>query len=254
MSWWLRAIRATAIAAGAGLLLTQPGVWESALRLVYPAQRAVLYPLADLGTLAREHLTLVAASSGLTAAVGISLGVLVTRPAGRAFMPLVSSFVSLGQTFPPFAVLALVVPLLGTFGFWPTLIALFLYGLLPVVRNTVAGLDGVDPDVLDAARGMGMGRLRLLARVELPLAVRVIIAGVRTSVVINVGTATIGAAFAAGGLGAPIISGLAVQNPAYVLEGALASAVLALALDFALGELESGLIPRGLAAGLAERV
>lgn len=249
-----RAVRVLAVGGVAAALLARPEPWEGALGVVYPGRTDLLYPLATLGALALEHLALVGASSMLTVAVGVTLGIAVTRPVGRAFAPLVSALVSLGQTFPPFAVLALMVPLMGAFGFWPTLVALFLYGLLPVVRNTIAGLDGLPMDVLQAARGMGMRRAQVLARVELPLAARVILAGIRTSVVINVGTATIGAAFAAGGLGAPIITGLAVQNPAYVLQGALASALLAVVLDFAIGELQAGLMSWPTAeAGVAVR-
>jgi osmoprotectant transport system permease protein len=245
----MRVVKVGLAAGAVTILFNLPGVWEGALRALFPAQTQVSYPLATLPSMAAEHLVLVGASGLVTLMVGVGVGVAVTRPWGRPFLPLVSDMTSLGQTFPPIAVLALMVPILGTFGFWPTLIALVLYGLLPVVRNTIAGLDGLPADVLDAARGMGMRPWQVLTRVEVPLSVRVILAGVRTSTVINVGTATIGAAFAAGGLGAPIISGLVNQNPAYVLEGAAAAGMLAGVLDYALGQLEAALVPPGLAAG-----
>lgn len=245
----MRTLRVVLAVGAVAIVFNLPGVWEGALRALFPAQAEVLYPLATLPSMAAEHLVLVGASGLVIVLVGVGVGVAVTRPWGRPFLPLVSDMTSLGQTFPPIAVLALVVPILGIFGFWPTLIALVLYGLLPVVRNTIAGLDGLPADVLDAARGMGMRPWQVLVRVEVPLSIRVVLAGVRTSTVINVGTAAIGAAFAAGGLGAPIISGLVNQNPAYVLEGAAAAGLLAGVLDYALGQLEAGVVPRGLAAG-----
>lgn len=245
----MRAVKVGLAAGVLAVLFRSPGLWEGVLRALFPAQDRVLYPLQTLASMAVEHLVLVGASGLVTVLVGVGVGVAVTRPWGRPFLPLAVDVTSLGQTFPPIAVLALMVPILGTFGFWPTLVALVLYGLLPVTRNTIAGLDGLPVDVLDAARGMGMRPWQVLTRVEVPLSIRVILAGVRTSTVINVGTATIGSAFAAGGLGAPIISGLVNQNPAYVLEGAVAAGLLAGVLDYGLAELESALVPPGLAAG-----
>ena len=147
------------------------------------------------------------------------------------------------QTFPPAAVLALSVPALG-FGFSPTIAALFLYSVLPILRNTLGGLASVSADAVDAARGMGMTPAQVLARVELPLALPVILAGVRTSVIVNVGTATIGATIGAGGLGAPIISGLVNQNPAFLAEGTIIVGLMAISIDTAFAAVEASL-PRG---------
>jgi len=110
--------------------------------------------------------------------------------------------------------------------------------MFPVVSSTIAGIEGVPAPVLEAARGMGMSPTQVLRRVEIPLAARVIMTGIRTSVTINIGTATVGAAIGTGGLGVPIIGGLAVQNLAYVVEGALAAALLAVLADAALGQVE----------------
>jgi len=121
----------------------------------------------------------------------------------------------------------------------PTIVALFLYGLLPVVRNTIAGLRAVPPHLLDAAYGMGMSRLQALLRVELPLSAQVILAGVRISVIINIGTAMIGAVIGAGGLGSPIIAGLVRDNLVFIIEGALPAALLAILADQFLANLES---------------
>ncbi|RAW06176.1 osmoprotectant uptake system permease, partial [Halomonas elongata] len=146
------------------------------------------------------------------------------------FLPLVGQLASIGQTFPPVAVLALAVPVLG-FGTLPIIVALLLYGLLPIVRNTLAGLEGIDPGVTEAARGMGMTGGQRLRQVELPLAAPVILAGIRTSVTINIATAAIGATVGASNLGDPIISGIVNGNTAYVLQGALLIGLLALCVD-----------------------
>jgi osmoprotectant transport system permease protein len=124
------------------------------------------------------------------------------------------------------------------FGLLPTVVALFLYGLLPVVRNTIAGLRAVPRDVLDAAYGIGMSRMQALVKIEIPLAARVILAGVRISVIINIGTAMIGAVIGAGGLGSPIIAGLVQDNIAFIIEGALPAAILAVLADQLLANVE----------------
>ena len=211
--------------------------WEAALRFLFPQEARVLHPRADLLVLIGEHLWLVVISSTLTILVGIPLGIWVTRPGGKNFLSIVTDLTSFGQTFPPVAVLALAVPMLG-FGLLPTVVALFLYGLLPVVRNTIAGLRAVPHNILDAAYGMGMSRFQALVRVEIPLAVRVILAGVRISVVINIGTAMIGAVIGAGGLGSPIIAGLVQDNIAFIVEGAVPAAILAVLADQLLANIE----------------
>jgi osmoprotectant transport system permease protein len=229
---------------GFAWVLGRADLWRGFLAAVFPGRPDVLYP-GSLAGFAADHLRLVGASSGLAILIGVTAGVLLTRWGGRPFLPLASDVVALGQTFPPVAVIALAFPALG-FGFLPSLLALSLYGLLPIVRNTVAGLEGVPADVIDAAKGMGMGPWTIFARVEAPLAVRVIIAGIRTSATINVGTAAIAATIGAGGLGVPIVGGLATLNPAFVLEGALAAAVLALLVDAALRLAETAALPAGL--------
>ncbi len=219
------------------VLIAQIRLWEVTLSLLFPQETQVLHPRANLLVLVWEHIQLVFISSSLTILVGIPLGIWVTRPSGRNFLPIVTDLTSFGQTFPPIAVLALAVPMLG-FGLLPTIVALFLYGLLPVVRNTIAGLNAVPRDILDAAYGMGMSRTKTLVRVEIPLAASVILAGVRISVIINIGTAMIGAVIGAGGLGSPIIAGLVQDNIAYIIEGALPAAILAVLVDQLLANVE----------------
>ena len=228
-------------------IISSSGLWETALRFLFPQESQVLHPRTSLIVLVMEHLSLVAISSSLTILIGVPVGVWVTRPAGRNFLPLVTDITSFGQTFPPVAVLALAVPMLG-FGLLPTVAALFLYGLLPVVRNTIAGLSAVPPGSLETAYGMGMSRWQALFRVEIPLSARVILAGIRTSVIINIGTAMIGAVIGAGGLGSPIIAGLVQDNIAFILEGAIPAAMLAVLADQLLANIEESFAYPGQSA------
>ena len=175
---------------------------------------------------------------GLAASVlAVGFGVLVTRPSGRDFLPLARTVASVGQTFPPVAVLALAVPVMG-FGTGPTMLALFLYGLLPIFENTLAGLAGLPPQVIEAARGMGMTPAQRLWRVELPLALPVILSGVRLSAVIALSTATIGSTVAARTLGEVIIAGLLSSNTAFVVQGGVVVGILALLIHAGLRALE----------------
>ena len=196
-----------------------------------PVYRQDSFPALLLG-----HVEIVAAASAVAIALGIAAGIAVTRPFGRAFRGLLETVAATGQAFPPVAVLALAVPAMG-FGAGPAILALSLYGLLPVVQNTIAGLEDVAAEARTAAAGMGMSPGQVLLRVELPLAAPVILAGVRTSVVIGIGTAAIASTVGARTLGLPIIVGLDGSNIAYVLQGALLVALLAVTLDQGIGTL-----------------
>ncbi|MDQ0010781.1 osmoprotectant transport system permease protein [Luteibacter jiangsuensis] len=196
-----------------------------------------LYTRTSFLALTLAHLSLVLAATLAAVAIGLSLGILATRPASRSLLPTVRAVAVIGQTFPPVAVLAIAVPLLG-FGAAPTLFALVLYGVLPVLGQAVAGLDQVPAAALHAADGMGYGRWRRLLDVELPLAAGPIMAGIRLSAIVSVGTATIGSAVGATTLGSPIVEGLVGNNPAYVVQGALLVGVLALTVDAALAAVE----------------
>ncbi|RDI62061.1 ABC transporter permease [Microvirga subterranea] len=186
-----------------------------------------IYNQGSLLTLTLAHLATVFGATLASTVVAVLLGIFVTRPMGMEFLPLSRSLVNIGQTFPPIAVLAIAVPLVG-FGAKPTLIALFLYGLLPIFENTLTGLTQVSPLTLEAAKGMGMSPSRRLLEVELPLAMPIILAGIRLSVVINLGTATIGSTVAAKGLGEVIIAGLQSNNTAFILQGGAVVALLAI--------------------------
>jgi len=228
-----------AVLALAALVLGMP-VLKPLFAALYPALDRPLYEGDSFLALTAGHLALVGLS-GLTAAiVGVTAGIAVTRPAGTEFRGLIEAVVTAGQTFPPVAVLAVAVPVMG-FGPEPALIALTLYALLPIVENTIAGLEGVPDAVLESARGLGMRPAEVLVRVELPLAAPVIIAGIRTAVVINVGTAAIASTVGAKTLGLPIIVGLNGANPAYVVQGAVVVAALAVVLDAGFDRLASRL-------------
>lgn len=186
-----------------------------------------IYTQSSLLSLTFSHLAMVAAATFAATIVSIGFAILVTRPSGREFLPLSRSIANIGQTFPPVAVLALAVPVFG-FGPIPTLIALFLYGLLPIFENALTGLTNIPPSVHEAARGVGMTDAQRLWRVELPLALPIILTGIRLTAVISLSTATIGSTVAAKTLGEVIIAGLISNNTAFVLQGGLLVALLAL--------------------------
>lgn len=185
-----------------------------------------IYTQTGLMSLTLSHLGLVLLAVIASTLIAVTLAILVTRPAGREFLPLARTVTSVGQTFPPVAVLALAVPVMG-FGAGPTLVALFLYGLLPVFENALAGLTGQSPQVREAARGMGLTSHQRLWQVELPLALPVILTGVRLTAVISLGTATIGSTVAAKTLGEVIIAGLLSSNTAFVLQGGMVVGIIA---------------------------
>jgi osmoprotectant transport system permease protein len=193
---------------------------------------------AELLVLLREHLVLVAASTAVAVAAGVPLGVLLTRR--PALKGPILGIASVTQTIPSLAMFGLLIPLplLGGIGARTAIVTLVLYALLPILRNTCAGIEGIDPAVREAGRGLGMTDRQLLLLVELPLAAGVILAGIRIAAVIGVGIATIGAAIGAGGLGVYIFRGVATVNDTLILAGALPAAILALAIDALVGVAE----------------
>ena len=208
-----------------------------------------IYTQTSLLSLTLSHLGLVALAVVASTVVAVGLGILVTRPAGREFLPLARTVTSVGQTFPPVAVLALAVPVMG-FGAGPTLVALFLYGLLPIFENTLTGLTNQPPEVAEAARAMGMTPRQRLWQVELPLAMPLILAGVRLSAVISLATTTIGSTVAAKTLGEVIIAGLLSSNTAFVVQGGLVVGLLAILIYEGFQAVEGRLSRRiGLAQG-----
>ena len=216
---------ATARAASAGASATAPAP--------QPAQRQSFWDrlvAPDLGRLLLQHLALVFGSLGLAVAVGVPLGVWAHR-SPRVAGPLMGA-VGVLQTIPSLAMLAFLIALLGTIGFVPALLALFVYALLPIVRNTHAGLAGVPQELRLTAASLGLRPPQVLRLVELPLALPTLMAGVKTAAVINIGTATVAAFVGAGGLGERIVSGLAVNDTSQMMAGAVPAALLALIVQW----------------------
>jgi len=194
-------------------------------------------------TLTLEHLVLVGMSTGIAILIGVPLGILLTRRPRLG--PPVLGLANIFQTTPSLALFGLLIPMpfIGGIGARTAIVALVLYALLPIIRNTYAGIQGVDPAVREAGRGMGMTDRQLLFMVEMPLSFGVILAGIRVAAVIGVGVATIAAAIGAGGLGVFIFRGVAMVDNTLILAGALPAASIALAADFALGRLERRFAP-----------
>lgn len=208
---------------------------------LFPQLPRPMYERDSFLSLVLAHLQIVGLSSAAAVVIGVSAGIFATRAGGREFRSLIETLVSVGQTFPPVAVLAVAVPLIG-FGEAPALIALALYGLLPVLQSTLAGIESVPAPALEAADGLGMSPWQRLRRVELPLAAPVILAGVRTSVIINIGTAAIASTVGTKTLGLPIIVGLSGFNTAYVIQGAVLVGLLAVTVDMAFERLQRRLV------------
>lgn len=185
----------------------------------------------------KQHLYLIVVSSSLAIFTAVLLGIILTRPMFKKFSSVVVGFVNICQTIPSFAVIALFVGILGI-GSRTAIFALWIYSLLPVLNNTIAGINGADAAVIDSAKGMGMTKLRTLFRIELPLALPVIMAGIRTAVVINVATAVIAAYVGGGGLGDIIIAGKNINRWQVLLLGAGYATLIALLFDHILGVLE----------------
>lgn len=194
------------------------------------------------------HLVLVGISLGAAILFAVPLGIVAARfpRMGQVIL----GVVAIVQTVPSLALFVFMIPLLGIGG-PPAIVALFLYSLLPIVRNTHSGLRGIDPAVLEAASAIGLGAGARLRIVELPLALRSIMAGIKTSAVINVGTATLGALIGAGGYGQPILTGIRLDDVGLILEGAVPAAILALAAQAMFELAERAVEPRGLRRGSA---
>ncbi len=201
--------------------------------------------LGNIAAKTVEHLQLTIASTLLVLLIAIPVGILLTRSFARAVTPPAIALFNIGQAVPTIGLL-IIFAIVWDIGFVPTVVALTAYTTLPVLRNTMVGLTQVDASVIESARGMGMTKLAVLTRIELPLAVPVIMAGLRTALTINVGTATLGAFVGAGGLGSLIVSGFSSNHPFITIVGGVLVAVLALLVDYLAGIAEDVLRPRGL--------
>lgn len=201
------------------------------------------YRLGDIGELTVEHLQITAMSISLAILIGVPLGIFITRH--KKLANVIMGVANVFQTLPSLALFGLIIPILGI-GYKPSVFVLFLYALLPIIKNTFLGISSVDPAVIDAGKGMGMKDSQILRMIEIPLSLPVIMGGIRISTVINIGTATLAALIGAGGLGDMIFKGISLNNTNMILAGAIPTALLAIGLDSLLGKLENRLVPRGL--------
>ena len=208
------------------------------LDAIYQYRSDVLY-------LTPQHLALAAISGGLAIVVGVPLGVAISRDTFRLVANTVTRVVNLGTTIPTLAILALAMTVLGL-GAPSAIFGLFVLTLLPILLNTVAGLRSVPPHLVEAARGMGMTPWQILLGVELPNAAYVILAGIRTALVINIGTVPLAFLIGGGGLGELIFTGIDMMEPGMLLAGAIATALLAIAVDALVANAQFWLIPRGV--------
>ncbi len=236
MSIWRLAPRLILLVLLVGFLAS-PESFEFVFKPLVQSNAPAVYNQGSLASLTFLHVRMVLLSTALATIVAILLAILVTRPFGAEFLPLARTVVNIGQTFPPVAVLALAVPAMG-FGNGPTLVALFFYALLPIFENTMTALTTVPQSVTDAAKGSGMTPSQIFWQIELPLSLPMIVGGIKISTVIGFGTATIGSTVAAKTLGEVIIAGLQSNNLAFILQGAILVAALAICLFDLLSLLE----------------
>ena len=232
------------------------GRWSAAIALVVAfalgivAQRGGLIDSvgkyrSDIIFLTQQHMKLVAISGGLAIAVGVPLGLWLSRPRIRRVAETIMQALNLGSTIPTLAVLALAMSLLGI-GVVPAIFGLWVASLLPIVRNTYAGMLGVPAHFIEAATGMGMRPLQILSGVEFPNGLFVMFAGIRTALAVNVGTAPLAFLIGGGGLGELIFTGIDLNEPGMMLAGAIPTALLAVLVDFAVGVLAFWMVPRGV--------
>lgn len=237
--------------AGAGRLLVLvavflAGVWSQSSGVIDD----FIFYLPDIRYLAVQHLWLTAMSGGLAILVAIPLGVLLSRPSMARVAESMMQVLNVGTTIPTLAVLALSMSFLGI-GTVPAVFGLFVATLLPIARNTYTGLKGIDPALMEAAAGIGMSPVQRLLRVELPNALYVIFAGIRTALAINVGTVPLAFLIGAGGLGELIFTGIALYEPVMMLSGAIPTALLAIAVDILIAITAFLVVPRGVNPGRA---
>ncbi|MGH8791056.1 MAG: ABC transporter permease [Stackebrandtia sp.] len=201
--------------------------------------------VSTLTRLTVEHLALTAVSTVIVLSIAVPVGIILSRKVARKATPVVLALANMGQGAPAIGIVALLAVWLGI-GFWPAIIALTLYSILPALRNTLVGLEQVDPALVDAGRGIGMSAPAVLFRVELPLAVPVILAGVRTTLVLNVGVAALASFIGAGGLGELVTTGVKLYQLPVLIVGSAMIAMLAMTIDWIAAIAERYLHPKGV--------
>ena len=218
-------------------------LWVSSLELDSIEQRTLNREVLTDRTV--EHLELTAVSTAIVILIAIPLGILLSRRFARTIVPGVLALANIGQGVPSLGLITIIV-LWTSLGFGPVIIGLVACSVLPILRNTMVGLEQVDQKVIQASRGMGMSPLQVLLKVELPLALPVMIAGIRTALIINVGTATLGTYFGVGGLGYIIVNGIQLDRTPVLITGIVMVSGLALLVDYLAGAVGRLLAPRGL--------
>jgi osmoprotectant transport system permease protein len=203
------------------------------------------FSYGDIFTDTKAHLQMVFIAMLIAIAIGVPSGILVTRPGFTRLAPIVIGSGNVGQSIPSLAVIAIMAPLLG-YGLQSAIVALCIYGLLPILRNSYAGMRNITPAIIEAARGMGMTRWQILRKIELPLARPVIMSGIRISTIITVGTAELAVLVGGAGLGRITLTGVFARETLIILQGAAPTAALAIGLGFVLECIENWMTPRGL--------
>ena len=227
---------------GAALVLTfLLGLWVAGSGLL----EQIFFYWEDIVYLSRQHMILVGTSGGAAILVGVPAGVWLSRPSAERYAETAMQIFNIGSTIPTLAVIALSMTLLGI-GFPPAFFGLFVASLLPIVRNTYAGLLAVPPHLRETATGMGMTPTQILFRVELPNAIYVIFSGIRTALAINVGTTPLAFLIGGGGLGELIFTGIDLMETGMLLAGAIPTAMLAVGVDFLMAQAQLRLIPKGV--------
>jgi osmoprotectant transport system permease protein len=197
----------------------------------------------EIFKLTGEHMKITGVAVFLAIFVGVPLGIYITK--NKKVTNVILNIANIFQTLPSLALFGLIIPIMGI-GFKPAIFVLFLYALLPIIKNTCIGINSIEPSIIEAGRGMGMTKTQILTMVEIPLALPIIMGGIRISTVINIGTATIAALIGAGGLGDFIFKGISMGNNHLILAGAIPTALLAISVDFILGIVEKKMTPQGL--------
>jgi osmoprotectant transport system permease protein len=235
-AWHVRTLLVLAFIATftAGLLVQRSGLFDQIAKY-----------WSDIFFLTQQHLKLVGISGGLAILVGVPLGLVLSRPSLRGAAESIMQTLNIGSTIPTLAVIALSMSLLGI-GVVPAIFGLWVASLLPIVRNTYAGVLGVPAYYVEAAQGMGMRPMQVLSRVELPNALFVTFAGIRTALAVNVGTAPLAFLIGGGGLGELIFTGIDLNEPGMMLAGAVPTALLAVLVDLTFGAISFWLVPRGV--------
>jgi osmoprotectant transport system permease protein len=217
-------------------------VWITGLGRI-GVSRAFTY--ADILSATKDHLVLVFIPVLVAVIICVPLGILVTRPGFTRLAPGVIGIGNVGQSLPSLAVIAIMVPLIG-FGYTSAFVALFIYGMLPILRNSYTSMKNITPAVVESARGMGMSRWQIIRKIEWPLALPVIMTGIRVATIVTVGTAELAALIGVHSLGWITLAGVYAGEPLIILQGAAPTAFLAISLGFVLERIESWITPQGL--------